>query len=81
MKLLDVAHDAYLTHMDTRKKPDCFESNRQFEEWQAMESIAHTKPRALPCRDCTNEFHSQMVREHRCAVSELSGVTRLFGKG
>lgn len=81
MKLLDAAYESYLTHMDTRSFPECFESSRQFEEWQAMESIAHTKPRAFPCRDCTNEYHSQMERESRCALAGLPNASRLFGKG
>ena len=56
MKLLDTAYGTYLDAMDTRKFPDCFESKKQFEVWQEVESIAHTKPRAFPCRDCTNEY-------------------------
>jgi hypothetical protein len=81
MKLLEVAQTNYLNHMDTRNFPACFDSSRQFEAWQAVESIAHTKPRALPCRDCTGTYYCQMVEAGRCAQSELPKVQRLFGKG
>jgi hypothetical protein len=80
MKLLDAAQKRYLDHMDTRAFPACFKGSRQFEEWQAVESIAHTKPRALPCRDCTNAYHSQMVKEGRCAVAGLPRITRIMTK-
>lgn len=80
MKLLDAAQDKYLDHMEKRAFPACFESSRQFEAWQAVESIAHTKPRALPCRDCTNEYHSQMVLAGRCAVAGIPRITRIMSK-
>jgi hypothetical protein len=81
MKLLEAAQENYLTHTDTRQYPACFENSRKFEEWQAMESIAHTKPRSLPCRDCTIGYYSKMVAAGRCAQAKVPGVIKIFGKG
>jgi hypothetical protein len=80
MKILDAAQDKYLDHMDKREFPACFTGSRQFEAWQEVESIAHTKPRALPCRDCTNAYHSQMVAAGRCAVAGIPRITRIMTK-
>lgn len=80
MKLLDTAQDKYLEHMNKRAFPACFRGSRQFEAWQEVESIAHTKPRALPCRDCTIEYHSQMVAKGRCAVAGIPRITRIMDK-
>jgi hypothetical protein len=74
MKILDTAQEKYLDHMGNRRFPSCFESPDQFETWQEVESIAHTKPRALPCRDCTVAYHEEMVSAGRCAVAGVSGV-------
>lgn len=80
MKLLDVAQQKYLDHMEGRKYPACFESEVKFEAWAECEAIAHTKPRALPCRDCSIEYHSQMAKEGRCAVAEVPKITRIMVK-
>ena len=80
MKLLEVAQDRYLTHMDKRAFPACFKGSRQFENWQAVESIAHTKPRALPCRDCAPAYHKAMVAEGRCAVAGIPKIVRIMDK-
>jgi hypothetical protein len=80
MKLLDVAQTKYLDSMIHSSFPACFSGSRQFEAWQEVESIAHTKPRALPCRDCTVEYHSQMVEAHRCALAGIPKITRIMDK-
>jgi len=80
MKILDDACENYLKMMDNTDHPDCFDNKRQFEGWQAMESIAHTKPRALPCRDCTPEYQSQMAAESRCANARLKNIERIMQK-
>lgn len=81
MKILEVAQTNYLDHMEGRTFPACFESAHQFEAWQECESIAHTKPRALPCRDCTVAHYCQMAAAGRCPQSGLPKVQRLFGRG
>lgn len=80
MKLLDIAQTKYLDSMDKRHFPACFEGKRQFENWQAVESIAHTKPRALPCRDCAVDYHKRMVAEGRCALAGIPKITRIMDK-
>jgi len=80
MKILDDAYENYLKMMDGTDFPDCFESKAQFETWSSMESIAHTKPRALPCRDCTRSYRRMMIEENRCANGSLPGVVKLFQK-
>lgn len=80
MKLLDTAQTAYLDAMDNRKFPACFTGSRQFEAWQEVESIAHTKPRALPCRDCTVSYHRQMVASGCCAMAGIPKITRIMDK-
>jgi len=81
MKILDDAYDNYLKMMDLAEYPDCYENAGQFEAWQVMESIAHTKPRALPCRDCTPAFQRQMTLENRCANAGLVKIARIMQKG
>jgi hypothetical protein len=80
MKLLDIAQTAYLDSMDKRSFPACFTGSRQFENWQAVESIAHTKPRALPCRDCTVDYHRQMVAAGCCALAGIPKITRIMDR-
>jgi hypothetical protein len=80
MKLLDVAQNKYLSHMDDRQFPACFVGSRQFEAWQEVESIAHTKPRALPCRDCAVDYHKRMVAEGRCALAGIPKITRIMDR-
>lgn len=80
MKLLDIAQERYLDHMENRKFPACFKGSRQFEAWQEVESIAHTKPRALPCRDCNPDYHAAMVAVGRCAVAGVPRITRIMDK-
>jgi hypothetical protein len=80
MKLLDTAQQMYLDSMEKRAFPACFTGSRQFEAWQEVESIAHTKPRALPCRDCTVDYHRQMVEQERCALAGIPKITRIMDK-
>ena len=80
MKLLETAQEKYLDSMDGRKFPACFKGTRQFEAWQEVESIAHTKPRALPCRDCVVDYHKRMVAEGRCALAGIPKITRIMDK-
>lgn len=80
MKLLDAAQDKYLEHMEKRKFPACFRGSRQFEAWQEVESIAHTKPRALPCRDCKPEWQARMADAGRCAVAGIPRIARILDK-
>lgn len=80
MKLLDIAQTKYLDSMDGRKFPACFRGSRQFEAWQEVESIAHTKPRALPCRDCAIPYHKSMVEAGRCALAGIPKITRIMDK-
>lgn len=80
MKLLDAAQQRYLDHMEGRTHPACFESAAKFEAWQECESIAHTKPRALPCRDCTVAYYCQMAKAGRCAVADVPMVKRILEK-
>jgi hypothetical protein len=80
MKILDDAYENYLKMMDTADYPDCYENAGQFEAWQAMESIAHTKPRAFPCRDCTPNFRQQMAEENRCANALIKNLARIMQK-
>lgn len=79
MKVLQEAYQNFLESMEGRDYPACFESKEQFEAWHEVETIAHTKPRLFPCRDCTPEYREQMGE--RCAQSKLAGVTRIMGKG
>ena len=80
MKILDDAYDNYLKMMDLAEYPDCYENAGQFEAWQAMESIAHTKPRALPCRDCTPDYQKRMVADSRCANAKVAKIARIMQK-
>ena len=80
MKLLDAAQDKYLEHMEKRKFPSCFRGSRQFEAWQEVESIAHTKPRAFPCRDCAPDYQARMASAGRCAVAGIPRIVRILDK-
>jgi hypothetical protein len=81
MKILDDAYENYLKMMDGGADyPDCYDSKKQFEAWQEMESIAHTKPRALPCRDCTVAYQQRMAEEGRCANSRLENIEKIMQK-
>jgi hypothetical protein len=80
MKLLDTAQTKYLDSMEKRAFPACFTGSKQFEAWQEVESIAHTKPRALPCRDCAVDYHKRMVMEGRCALAGIPKITRIMDK-
>lgn len=79
MKVLQVAYNNFLSSMAGRDYPQCFKSKKQFDSWGEVEAIAHTKPRLFPCRDCTNEYRSQMGS--RCANADLPGVVRIMNKG
>ncbi len=79
MKVLTLAYDNFVESMKKRDYPTCFESKRQFKAWYEVEKIAHTKPRLFPCRDCTNEYRSQMGS--RCANANLPGVEKIMNKG
>ena len=79
MKVLQAAYQNFLESMEGRTYPKCFESKEQFDSWYEVETIAHTKPRMFPCRDCTPEYREQMGE--RCAQFALKGVTRIMGKG
>jgi len=80
MKLLDIAQTKYFEHMEKRTFPACFTGTRQFDAWQEVESIAHTKPRALPCRDCNPIYHKQMAADGRCALAGVPKITRIMDK-
>jgi hypothetical protein len=79
VKVLKVAYDNFMDHMRDREFPACFKNVAQWESWYEVEKIAHTKPRYFPCRDCTNEYRSQMGS--RCANADLPGVKRIMNKG
>ena len=81
MKVLQEAYDNFLKGMEGRDYPKCFESKKQYESWYEVETIAHTKTRMFPCRDCTPEYRELMVAEGRCVNGHLSGVNRIMGKG
>lgn len=51
-------------------RPACFESVRQWVEWQALEHASRPNGRHLrfgPCHDCTRGYQAQMIHEKRCA--------------
>ena len=49
------------------KYPRCFESMKQYKEWQSHEDIAHTTQfRKNICEDCTAVFKTQMVLQKKC---------------
>ena len=79
MKILQEAYQNFIESMEGRDFPECFESKEQFEAWHEVETLAHTKPRLFPCRDCTADYRERMGS--RCAQSELAGVERIMGKG
>ena len=81
MKILSVAYENYISSMQGREYPACFESLKQFENWSEPEAIAHTKPRLFPCRDCTYEYHMRMSDEGRCANVDLAGIRKIIDKG
>jgi hypothetical protein len=83
VKILTVSYDNFIDHMaDAKNKfPACFDSKKQWKAWYEVEAIAHTKPRLFPCRDCTNEYHSQMAAAGRCCNADLPGIKRIFNKG
>ena len=68
----------YQLMMKLADYPDCFESKKQFKSWSEFESIAHTKPRGLPCRDCVPEFQQRMAAEGRCANAKIVNITRIM---
>lgn len=52
--------------------PKCFDSLRQYQEWQRHEEIAHTMPfRKNVCEDCTRAFKTRMVLENRCVNVQI----------
>ena len=80
MKLLEEVQINYQKHMKSREYPACFENNKKFKDWQEMETLANTKPRELPCRDCTITYYSKAVVEGRCPQSNVKSISRLFNK-
>ena len=80
MKILDTAQANYFQMMELTDYPDCFRDNKQFKIWKELELVAHTKPRNLPCRDCTPEYQRRMTAEGRCANSRLVNVERIMQK-
>lgn len=81
MKVLEVALKNYKDMMKYADYPDCFQNKEQFKVWSELEFIAHTKPRALPCRDCTPEYKQEMAAEGRCANAKLANVERIMQIG
>jgi hypothetical protein len=80
MKILDAAQKQFTIHALQRGFPACFRNEDQYEAWSEVEAIAHTKPRALPCRDCLPAFQSQMAAEGRCAVAGIPRIARIMDK-
>jgi hypothetical protein len=80
MKILDTAQANYFKMMELTDHPDCFRDQKQFKVWKVLEDIAHTKPRSLPCRDCTPEYHQQMSDEDRCANSKVINIMKIMPK-
>ena len=78
MKVLDEAMKNYQLMMKLADYPDCFDSEKQFKDWSELESIAHTKPIGLPCRDCIPEYQQRMADEGRCANAKVVNITRIM---
>jgi hypothetical protein len=78
MKVLDEAYLNYKQMMKLADYPDCFRDEKQYKSWTNEEEIAHTKPRGLPCRDCTPEYKKRMTEEGRCAQGKVVNIERIM---
>jgi hypothetical protein len=81
MKVLKTAYDNYINMMETAEYPDCFDSHEQFRLWAEVETMAQTKPRMFPCRDCLPEYQARMAAEARCCNAKVGNLKRILDKG
>lgn len=54
--------------------PPCFESDKEFQQWSELDTIAYGKRDRLIggyCRDCTLSYALQMRREGRCIQPQV----------
>jgi hypothetical protein len=49
------------------ERPACFDSQRQWIEWQTLELACLRRLRFGPCTDCTHRYQARMINENRCA--------------
>lgn len=52
------------------KKPRCFESEDQWDEFQMLWALSNRGTKPNMCHDCTPEWRNQMIRADRCAHPE-----------
>jgi hypothetical protein len=53
-------------------RPECFDSDRQWQLWVEPARIAPPEPSMGVCEDCTQEYQAKMTAQGRCVNPNLT---------
>ena len=58
---------------ESAKKPPCFNSEREYEQWQSLLMRSREKGVTI-CDDCTNDYRKKMKAQSRCKPAQAKRV-------